>query len=117
MTKKIKKNLTCSEKYISDTICNPSRHNLSNLMTRSVSSPTPLLPPLPGLSGGFDSGANTTETSVMNFLSAMESRALQQAGPVGASLLPPFRTTTWQTGEATHTLYTHQMAAVLHTHF
>lgn len=51
-----------------------------------------------GLSGGFDSGTNTTETSVMNFLSAMESRALQQAGPVGASLLPPFRTTTWQTG-------------------
>ncbi|CAB1339018.1 unnamed protein product [Coregonus sp. 'balchen'] len=33
-----------------------------------------------GLSGGFDSGANTTETSVMNFLSTMESRALQQAG-------------------------------------
>ncbi|XP_028981137.2 glutamine and serine-rich protein 1 [Esox lucius] len=50
------------------------------------------------LSGVFDSGGNTAETSVMNFLSAIESRALQQAGPVGASVPPPFRTPTWQTG-------------------
>lgn len=43
----------------------------------------------------FDS--NTSETSIMNFLSAMESRSLQ-AGPASASLLPPFRTPPWPTG-------------------
>lgn len=50
-----------------------------------------------GLSGVFDSGSNTTETSIMNFLSAMESRSLQ-AGPASASLLPPFRTPSWAAG-------------------
>ncbi|KAL1007715.1 hypothetical protein UPYG_G00090620 [Umbra pygmaea] len=48
----------------------------------------------PSLSGVFDPGSSTTESSVMNFLSAMESRALQ-AGP---ALLPPFRNPPWQTG-------------------
>uniref|UniRef100_A0A8C4FNR3 DUF4211 domain-containing protein n=1 Tax=Denticeps clupeoides TaxID=299321 RepID=A0A8C4FNR3_9TELE len=52
-----------------------------------------------GLSGVFDtslqtSGSNATETPVMNFLSAIESRSLQ-AGPASASL-PQFRS--WQTG-------------------
>ncbi|XP_041917803.1 glutamine and serine-rich protein 1 [Alosa sapidissima] len=54
-----------------------------------------------GLSGVFEtslhtSGGNTTESSVMNFLPAIESRSLQ-AGPVTASLLPQFRTPSWQT--------------------
>ncbi|KAL2088803.1 hypothetical protein ACEWY4_015702 [Coilia grayii] len=54
-----------------------------------------------GLSGVFEtslhtSGNNTTETSVMNFLPAIESRSLQ-AGPATASLLPQFRTPSWQT--------------------
>ncbi|KAM4602819.1 glutamine and serine-rich protein 1 [Polymixia lowei] len=50
-----------------------------------------------GLSGAFDSSGNTSETSIMSFLSAMESRSLQ-AGPASASLLPPFRTPSWPTG-------------------
>ncbi|MBN3305349.1 QSER1 protein, partial [Amia calva] len=55
-----------------------------------------------GLSGIFDTGlhtagSNTTETSVMNFLTAIESRN-PQAGPATASLLPQFRTPSWQTG-------------------
>ncbi|KAG7473696.1 hypothetical protein MATL_G00098630 [Megalops atlanticus] len=56
----------------------------------------------PGLSGIFETGlntagSNTTEASVMNFLSALESRT-QQAGPSTASLLPQFRAPSWQTG-------------------
>ncbi|KAI1904596.1 hypothetical protein AGOR_G00007250 [Albula goreensis] len=55
-----------------------------------------------GLSGVFDAslhtaGSNATETSVMNFLSAIESRT-QQAGPATTSLLPQFKTPSWQTG-------------------
>ncbi|XP_064168463.1 glutamine and serine-rich protein 1-like isoform X2 [Anguilla rostrata] len=55
-----------------------------------------------GLSGVFDAGllttgSNTTESSVMSFLSAIESRT-QQAGPAGATLFPQFRTSSWQTG-------------------
>ena len=38
----------------------------------------------------------------MSFLSAMESRSLQ-AGPVSASLLPPFRPPSWPAGENTST--------------
>jgi len=44
------------------------------------------------------SSSNTTESSVMNFLSAIESRGLQ-AGPAGSTLLPPFRSPSWQTGK------------------
>ncbi|XP_051579785.1 glutamine and serine-rich protein 1-like isoform X1 [Myxocyprinus asiaticus] len=44
----------------------------------------------------------TTESSVMNFLSAIESRSLQ-AGPAGSALLPPFRSPSWQTGANTST--------------
>lgn len=53
--------------------------------------------------GVFDSNqqstasSNTTESSVMNFLSTIESRGLQ-AGPAGSALLPPFRSPSWQTG-------------------
>ncbi|CAL8353290.1 unnamed protein product [Merluccius merluccius] len=50
-----------------------------------------------GLPGVFDSSGHTSETSIMSFLSAMESRSLQ-AGPVSASLLPPFRTPSWPAG-------------------
>ncbi|XP_044125865.1 glutamine and serine-rich protein 1 [Bufo gargarizans] len=55
-----------------------------------------------GLSGIFDTslhvaGGNTTETSVMNFLSAIESRTAQAASS-GATLLPQFRAPSWQTG-------------------
>ncbi|XP_029937138.1 glutamine and serine-rich protein 1 isoform X2 [Myripristis murdjan] len=51
----------------------------------------------PAAAGTLDSSGNTSETSIMSFLSAMESRSLQ-AGPVSASLLPPFRTPSWPTG-------------------
>ncbi|XP_060779414.1 glutamine and serine-rich protein 1 isoform X2 [Neoarius graeffei] len=55
-----------------------------------------------GVSGVFDTslhttGGSTTESSVMNFLSSIESRGLQ-AGPAATSLLPQFRTSPWQTG-------------------
>lgn len=55
-----------------------------------------------GLSGLFDTGlhvagGNTTETSVMNFLSAIESRTAQAASS-GTTLLPQFRAPSWQTG-------------------
>nr|XP_046240864.1 glutamine and serine-rich protein 1 [Scatophagus argus] len=45
----------------------------------------------------LDSSSNTSDTSIMSFLSAMESRSLQ-AGPVSASLLPPFRPPSWSAG-------------------
>ncbi|KAA0714728.1 Glutamine and serine-rich protein 1 [Triplophysa tibetana] len=56
-----------------------------------------------GFMGLFDSSqqstasSNTTESSVMNFLSTIESRGLQ-AGPAGSTLLPPFRSPSWQMG-------------------
>lgn len=58
-----------------------------------------------GVSGVFDTnlhttGGSTTESSVMNFLSSIESRGLQ-AGPAATSLLPQFRTSPWQTGKTT----------------
>ncbi|KAL0168783.1 hypothetical protein M9458_037005, partial [Cirrhinus mrigala] len=40
--------------------------------------------------------SHTTESSVMSFLSAIESRGLQ-AGPAGSTLLPSFRSPSWQT--------------------
>ncbi|KAM9817394.1 glutamine and serine-rich protein 1 [Neosynchiropus ocellatus] len=46
--------------------------------------------------GTLDTSGNSTE-SIMSFLSAMESRTLQ-AGPASASLLPPFRPTSWPAG-------------------
>ncbi|XP_059704312.1 glutamine and serine-rich protein 1 isoform X3 [Haemorhous mexicanus] len=56
-----------------------------------------------GLSGIFDTsmhsaGGNTKETSsVMNFLSAIESRTAQAVSS-GSTLLPQFRAPSWQTG-------------------
>ncbi|XP_043561474.1 glutamine and serine-rich protein 1 isoform X1 [Chiloscyllium plagiosum] len=55
-----------------------------------------------GLSSLFDatiqhSGSSASESSVMNFLSAIESRT-PPAGPAAASLLPQFRAPSWQTG-------------------
>ncbi|TRY53598.1 hypothetical protein DNTS_014979 [Danionella cerebrum] len=58
---------------------------------------TPHQPP-----GAFDSNLhsttsiNTTESSIVNFLSAIESRSLQ-AGTAGSTLLPSFRSPSWQT--------------------
>ncbi|XP_074469638.1 glutamine and serine-rich protein 1 [Sebastes fasciatus] len=52
---------------------------------------------LPAAAGALDSSSNTSETSIMSFLSAMETRSLQ-AGPVSASLLPPFRPPSWPAG-------------------
>ncbi|XP_068947471.1 glutamine and serine-rich protein 1 isoform X2 [Petaurus breviceps papuanus] len=55
-----------------------------------------------GLSGIFDTnmnsaGTNTKESSVMNFLSAIESQTTP-ATSSGTSLLPQFRAPSWQTG-------------------
>ncbi|AWP01685.1 putative glutamine and serine-rich protein 1 [Scophthalmus maximus] len=52
---------------------------------------------LPAAAGTLDSNSNSSETSIMSFLSAMESRSLQ-AGPVSASLLSPFRPPSWPAG-------------------
>ncbi|XP_053178252.1 glutamine and serine-rich protein 1 [Scomber japonicus] len=52
---------------------------------------------LTAAAGALDTSSNTSETSIMSFLSAMESRSLQ-AGPVSASLLPPFRPPSWPAG-------------------
>lgn len=65
-----------------------------------------------GLSGVLDSSGSTSETSIMSFLSAMESRSLQ-AGPVSASLLPPFRPPSWPAGKDVYI----QLVLCLHTHF
>ncbi|XP_062861187.1 glutamine and serine-rich protein 1 [Trichomycterus rosablanca] len=55
-----------------------------------------------GVSGVFDTSlhnsvSSTTESSIMNFLNSVESRGLQ-AGPAATTLLPPLRTTLWQSG-------------------
>lgn len=57
-----------------------------------------------GLSGIFDTSVNnastnTKESSVMNFLSAVESRTAQAASS-GTTLLPQFRAPSWQTGDS-----------------
>lgn len=56
-----------------------------------------------GLSGIFDTSVNsastnTKESSVMNFLSDVESRTAQAAAS-GTTLLPQFRAPSWQTGD------------------
>ncbi|XP_035538280.1 glutamine and serine-rich protein 1 isoform X1 [Morone saxatilis] len=65
--------------------------------TSSHQLPTYTTSHLPAAAGALDSSSNTSETSIMSFLSAMESRSLQ-AGPVSASLLPPFRPPSWPAG-------------------
>ncbi|XP_035022396.1 glutamine and serine-rich protein 1 [Hippoglossus stenolepis] len=59
--------------------------------------PTYTTSQLPVAAGTLDSNSNNPETSIMSFLSAMESRSLQ-AGPVSASLLTPFRPPSWPAG-------------------
>ncbi|KAM9765630.1 glutamine and serine-rich protein 1 isoform 1-T1 [Menidia menidia] len=56
----------------------------------------------PAAAGTLESSSNTPVTSIMSFLTAMESRSLQ-AGPVSASLLPAFRPTSWPTGSNSST--------------
>lgn len=51
------------------------------------------------LSGTLDSNSNSSESSIMSFLSAMESRSLQ-AGPVSASLLSSYRPPSWPVCES-----------------
>ncbi|XP_078077070.1 glutamine and serine-rich protein 1 isoform X1 [Mustelus asterias] len=83
-------------------------HPETDLLHRTAYAPSHQLPGYTtthhptGLSGLFDatmqhSGSSASETSVMNFLSAIESRT-PQAGPAAASLLPQFRAPSWQTG-------------------
>ncbi|XP_023617591.1 glutamine and serine-rich protein 1 isoform X2 [Myotis lucifugus] len=62
----------------------------------------PTTPQPTGLSGIFDTGVNsastnTKESSVMNFLSSVESQTAQAASS-GTTLLPQFRAPSWQTG-------------------
>ncbi|XP_054892788.1 glutamine and serine-rich protein 1 [Poeciliopsis prolifica] len=52
---------------------------------------------IPAAARTLESSGNNSATSIMSFLSAMESRSLQ-TGPVSASLLPPFRPPSWTTG-------------------
>lgn len=58
-----------------------------------------------GLSGLFDTGLHhaspsAPDASVMNLISALESRG-PQPPPSASSLLSQFRTPSWQTGETT----------------
>ncbi|XP_029945122.1 glutamine and serine-rich protein 1 [Salarias fasciatus] len=77
-------------------------HLDAELLQRQSYSSTHQLPTyttsnIPAAVGTLESNSNTPETSIMSFLSAMESRSLQ-AGPVSASLLPPFRPPSWPAG-------------------
>uniref|UniRef100_A0A8C3YVS0 Glutamine and serine rich 1 n=1 Tax=Catagonus wagneri TaxID=51154 RepID=A0A8C3YVS0_9CETA len=83
-------------------------HSETDLLQRQNFSASHQLPgyattPQPtGLSGIFDTSVNnastnTKESSVMNFLSAVESRTAQAASS-GTTLLPQFRAPSWQTG-------------------
>ncbi|KAM5246809.1 glutamine and serine-rich protein 1 isoform 2-T2 [Ctenodactylus gundi] len=73
--------------------------------TFAASHQLPAYAPTPqptGLSGVFDASVNnastnTKESSGVNFLSTVESRTVQAASS-GASLLPQFRSPSWQTG-------------------
>uniref|UniRef100_A0A8D0DG52 Glutamine and serine rich 1 n=1 Tax=Salvator merianae TaxID=96440 RepID=A0A8D0DG52_SALMN len=86
----------------------PSSHSETDLLHRQTYTASHQLPaytttPHPtGLSGIFDntmhsSNSNTKETSVMNFLSAIESRNAQAVSS-GTTLLPQFRSPAWQSG-------------------
>ncbi|XP_076970451.1 glutamine and serine-rich protein 1 isoform X2 [Tamandua tetradactyla] len=84
-------------------------HSEADLLQRQTFAASHQLPgyaatPQPtGLSGMFDTSVNsaannnTKESSVMNFLSAVESRTAQ-APSSGTTLLPQFRAPSWQTG-------------------
>ncbi|XP_020651269.3 glutamine and serine-rich protein 1 isoform X1 [Pogona vitticeps] len=86
----------------------PPSHTEADLLHRQTFTASHQLPayataPHPaGLSGIFDNtmqsgNSNTKETSVMNFLSAIESRNAQAVSS-GTTLLPQFRTPAWQPG-------------------
>nr|XP_060622512.1 glutamine and serine-rich protein 1 [Anolis sagrei ordinatus] len=88
-------------------------HSEADLLHRQTYAASHQLPayattPLPsGLPGMFDntmhsSSTSTKETSVMNFLSAIESRNAQAVSS-GTTLLPQFRAPTWQPGMHTST--------------
>ncbi|XP_064144385.1 glutamine and serine-rich protein 1 isoform X2 [Loxodonta africana] len=83
-------------------------HSEADLLQRQTFAASHQLPgyattPQPtGLSGIFETNVNsaitnTKESSVMNFLSAVESRTAQ-ADSSGTTLLPQFRAPSWQTG-------------------
>ncbi|XP_023593838.1 glutamine and serine-rich protein 1 isoform X2 [Trichechus manatus latirostris] len=83
-------------------------HTEADLLQRQTFAASHQLPgyattPQPtGLSGIFETNVNsaitnTKESSVMNFLSAVESRTAQAASS-GTTLLPQFRAPSWQTG-------------------
>ncbi|XP_049570174.1 glutamine and serine-rich protein 1 isoform X4 [Orcinus orca] len=83
-------------------------HSETDLLQRQTFAASHQLPgyaatPHPtGLSGIFDTSVNnastnTKESSVMNFLSAVESRTAQAASS-GTTLVPQFRAPSWQTG-------------------
>ncbi|XP_054998151.1 glutamine and serine-rich protein 1 isoform X2 [Sorex araneus] len=83
-------------------------HSETDLLQRQTFAASHQLPgytstPQPtGLSGIFDTSvngasSNSKESSVMNFLSAVESRTAQAASS-GTTLLPQFRAPSWQTG-------------------
>lgn len=74
-----------------------------------------------GLSGVFDTSVksastNTKEPSVMNFLSAVESRPAQAACP-GTTLLPQFRAPSWQTGDSLFSELLSPIETLLKIHF
>lgn len=77
-------------------------HLDSELIQRQSYTTTQQLPTyttsqLASAAAALESSSNTSENSIMSFLSAMESRSLQ-AGPVSAPLLPPFRPPSWPAG-------------------
>lgn len=74
-----------------------------------------------GLSGIFDTSVNnastnTKESSVMNFLSAVESRTAQAASS-GTTLLPQFRAPSWQTGDSLFSEFLSPIEILLKIHF
>ncbi|XP_053134857.1 glutamine and serine-rich protein 1 isoform X2 [Hemicordylus capensis] len=83
----------------------PSETDLLHRQTYTASHQLPAYATTPhptGLSGIFDNtmhsgSSNTKETSVMNFLTAIDSRNAQAVSS-GTTLLPQFRAPTWQPG-------------------
>ncbi|KAJ6665140.1 hypothetical protein lerEdw1_005371 [Lerista edwardsae] len=83
----------------------PSETDLLHRQTYTASHQLPAYATTPhptGLSGIFDNtmhsgNSNTKDTSVMNFLTAIESRNAQAVSS-GTTLLPQFRAPTWQPG-------------------
>lgn len=59
---------------------------------------------------------NTKESSVMNFLSAVESRTAQPASS-GTTLLPQFRAPSWQTGDALFSEFLSPEEILIKIHF